>query len=201
MVSSKSGVDVTTRARSRAAEIHELPLGSSLVERQVYLEDAIADGLRLDCAVQRDRSVILPLVDGALGDAKRLRGGSLSPEVGNDVGFSHDLRKYSMLNLRVKDAVQTRPYPFLCMETMGDRIKQLRKARNLTQEQFAQAVGVTKSAVSQWEDGSTKNLKLATFLQVLEVLTTDAEFLIYGPERGAAAKRTWKARPGRATGT
>jgi len=87
------------------------------------------------------------------------------------------------------------------METMGDRIKQLRKARNLTQEQFAQAVGVTKSAVSQWEDGSTKNLKLATFLQVLEVLATDAEFLIYGPERGGAAKRTWKIRPGRAAGT
>lgn len=87
------------------------------------------------------------------------------------------------------------------METMGDRIKQLRRARNLTQEAFAQAVGVTKSAVSQWEDGSTKNLKLATFILVLDVLATDAEFLIYGPERGVAAKRTWKARPGRATGT
>jgi transcriptional regulator with XRE-family HTH domain len=106
-----------------------------------------------------------------------------------------------MLNLQVKDAVQTRPYAFLAMETMGDRIKQLRRARNLTQEQFAQAVGVTKSAVSQWEDGSTKNLKLQTFLMVLEVLATDAEFLIYGPDRGGAAKRTWKARPGRATGT
>jgi transcriptional regulator with XRE-family HTH domain len=106
-----------------------------------------------------------------------------------------------MLNLQVKDAVQTRPYAFLAMETMGDRIKQLRRARNLTQEQFAQAVGVTKSAVSQWEDGSTKNLKLQTFLMVLEVLATDAEFLIYGPERGAATKRTWKARPGRAAGT
>ena len=84
---------------------------------------------------------------------------------------------------------------------MGDRIKQLRKARNLTQEAFAQAVGVTKSAVSQWEDGSTKNLKLETFLKVLDALSTDAEFLIYGPERGGAAKRAWKARPGRATGT
>jgi transcriptional regulator with XRE-family HTH domain len=107
-----------------------------------------------------------------------------------------------MLNLQVKDAVQTRSYAFLAMETMGDRIRQLRHARKLTQEQFAQAVGVTKSAVSQWEDGSTKNLKLATFLMVLEVLATDAEFLIYGPDRGgAASKRTWKPRHGRATGT
>jgi HTH-type transcriptional regulator / antitoxin HipB len=82
------------------------------------------------------------------------------------------------------------------METMGDRIRQLRKARNLTQEQFAKAVGVTKSAVSQWEDGSTKNLKLDTFLRVLETLGTDAEFLIFGPERGAAPKRPWKGRAG-----
>lgn len=106
-----------------------------------------------------------------------------------------------MLNSGVKDAVQTSLYAAIGMETMGDRIKQLRSARNLTQEQLAHAVGVTKSAVSQWEDGSTKNLKLETFLRVLEALSTDAEFLIYGPERGGAAKRTWKARPGRAAGT
>lgn len=82
------------------------------------------------------------------------------------------------------------------METMGDRIRQLRKARNMTQEEFAKAVGVTKSAVSQWEDGSTKNLKLDTFLRVLDTLGTDAEFLIFGPERGGAAKRTWKSKTG-----
>lgn len=99
-----------------------------------------------------------------------------------------------MLNLRVKDAVQDVHYAELHMETMGDRIKQLRKARNLTQEEFAKAVGVTKSAVSQWEDGSTKNLKLDTFLRVLDTLGTDAEFLIFGPERGAATKRPWKTR-------
>lgn len=106
-----------------------------------------------------------------------------------------------MLNSEVKDAVRPSLYAGLAMETMGDRIKQLRRARNLTQEAFAKAVGVTKSAVSQWEDGSTKNLKLGTFLNVLDVLGTDAEFLIYGPDRGGATRRVWKNRPGRATGT
>jgi transcriptional regulator with XRE-family HTH domain len=109
-----------------------------------------------------------------------------------------------MLNLQVKDAVQTRPYDFLAMETMGDRIRQLRLARHLTQEQFAKAVGVTKSAVSQWEDGSTKNLKLATFVLVLESLGTDAEFLIWGPDRapggaGGTGRRLLKPRPGQKT--
>jgi transcriptional regulator with XRE-family HTH domain len=101
-----------------------------------------------------------------------------------------------MLNLGIKDAVQTVPYAQLHMETMGDRIRQLRKARNLTQEEFAKSVGVTKSAVSQWEDGSTKNLKLDTFLRVLETLGTDAECLIFGPDRGGATKRSWKTRTG-----
>lgn len=192
---------MTTRAGSRAAKINKVLVGGAFIEGQIHLQAAIARSLRSDCTLQGNRSILFPLVHGAFGNAQRLRGGSLCPEMGNDVGFSHDPRKYSMLNLRVKDAVQTRIYAAIDMETMGDRIKQLRRARNLTQEQFAQAVGVTKSAVSQWEDGSTKNLKLATFLQVLEVLATDAEFLIYGPERGAATKRPWKSRPGRATGT
>lgn len=101
-----------------------------------------------------------------------------------------------MLNLQIKDAVQAVAYAVLDMETMGDRIRQLRKARNLTQETFAKAVGVTKSAVSQWEDGSTKNLKLETFLLVLEALHTDAEFLIWGPERGASTRKAWKGKSG-----
>jgi DNA-binding XRE family transcriptional regulator len=104
-----------------------------------------------------------------------------------------------MLNTQVKDAVPTSTYAFGCMETMGDRIRQLREARGLTQQQLGALVGVTKSAVSQWEDGSTKNLKLETFLRVCEVLQTDAEYLIWGPDRGAATrgvgKRVWKPKP------
>ncbi len=91
-----------------------------------------------------------------------------------------------MLNLNVKDAVPHVPYA-LRMETMGERIRQLRIARGLTQEQLAKRSGVTKSAVSQWEDGSTKNLKLQTFLLVLDALGTDANFLIYGENRGTAS--------------
>jgi transcriptional regulator with XRE-family HTH domain len=88
-----------------------------------------------------------------------------------------------MLNLEVKDAVPSVPYAGH-MDTMGDRIRQLRAARNLTQEQLAKLAGVTKSAVSQWENGSTKDLKLKTFLLVLEALSTDANYLIWGADRG-----------------
>ena len=99
-----------------------------------------------------------------------------------------------MLNLAVQDAVPAYLYAACLMETMGDRIKTLREARKHTQESLAKAVGVTKSAVSQWEAGSTKNIKLETFLNLLRVLRTDHEYLVYGAERAP------KAGPGARTG-
>jgi transcriptional regulator with XRE-family HTH domain len=92
-----------------------------------------------------------------------------------------------MLNFGVKDAQPIGEYAYSPMETMGDRIRTLREARRLTQEQLGKAVGVSKSAVSQWEDGSTKNIKLVTFLALLEALGTDYEYLVYGAGRGATS--------------
>jgi|SRR6185503_589506 len=90
-----------------------------------------------------------------------------------------------MLNPEVKDAVPAVSYA-VRMETMGDRLKRLRVARGLTQPEFAKQVGVTKSAVSQWEDGSTKNLKLEVLARVLDVLNTDLQYLVWGENRAPA---------------
>ena len=102
-----------------------------------------------------------------------------------------------MLNRQVKDAVPDVSYAAL-METMGERLKRLRQARGLTQPQFAKMVGVTKSAVSQWEGGSTKNLKLEVLALVLEVLNTDLQYLVWGENRApagsSAANRTYRRR-------
>ena len=72
------------------------------------------------------------------------------------------------------------------VETMGDRIRTLRQARGLTQERLGRLCGVSKVAVSLWESGATKNLKLQPFLAACEALGTDPHFLIFGPSRGAA---------------
>lgn len=88
-----------------------------------------------------------------------------------------------MLNHAVKDAGLPVIYA-VCMETMGDRIRQLRIARGLTQPALGELCGgVTKSAVSQWEDGSTENIKLKTFIRLCEVLQTDPQYLIWGADR------------------
>jgi transcriptional regulator with XRE-family HTH domain len=95
-----------------------------------------------------------------------------------------------MLNVRIKDAGQLFHYavPMTTTETMGDRIKVLRQARNLTQEQLADRVGVTKSAVSQWEGGNVANIKLQTFFRLLEILQTDYQYLVFGPDRNQSQK-------------
>lgn len=87
-----------------------------------------------------------------------------------------------MLNCVVKDAGLAVAYAFP-MQTMGDRIRALREARGLTQTQLGEFCGVSKSAVSQWEDGTTTDIKLVPFLKLLDALKTDGHYLVYGPDR------------------
>jgi transcriptional regulator with XRE-family HTH domain len=86
--------------------------------------------------------------------------------------------------MNIKDAVATRPYDFELMETMGQRIRQLREARGWNQERLAKLTDVTISAVSQWERDETKNVKLESFLTLAEVLGTDPYYLVFGADRG-----------------
>lgn len=92
-----------------------------------------------------------------------------------------------MLHTPVKDATQDVPYAHR-METIGDRIRQCRIARGMTQQQLADAVGVTKGAVSQWELGGTKNVKLDTFLKLIAALHTTAEYLVTGPSPASSGR-------------
>lgn len=88
-----------------------------------------------------------------------------------------------MLNLSVKDAAPVVSYASWPMETLGSRIRQLREAKHLTQPQLAELVGVTKSAVSQWENDSTANIKLDVFLRLCDVLGTFPHYLVFGTQR------------------
>lgn len=72
------------------------------------------------------------------------------------------------------------------METMGDRIRRLRESKGWTQEELAQRLTqrgtpVTGNAVSQWERSETKNIRLATFMSLVEELGTTYSYLIDGP--------------------
>lgn len=49
---------------------------------------------------------------------------------------------------------------------MGERIRMARAAAGLTQSEFARKVGVSKGAVSQWENGDVKNLRLPNLFAI-----------------------------------
>ncbi len=63
--------------------------------------------------------------------------------------------------------------------TLGQRITSLRTEKNISQGQLAQTLGVSRQAVSKWENDQTspdtKNLIMMT-----DILDTDLEFLATG---------------------
>ena len=61
----------------------------------------------------------------------------------------------------------------------GAQIKELRKSRNLTQEEFASQLNVTRQAISNWENN--RNLPdLETVLHISEVFHISLDELILG---------------------
>lgn len=67
---------------------------------------------------------------------------------------------------------------------IGTRIKQAREAKGLSQDALATAVGVTRPAVSQWEDGTAqpRNTKIPKIAAALEV---HPHWLQHGETAGA----------------
>lgn len=62
---------------------------------------------------------------------------------------------------------------------MGQRIRQVRKARGLSQDQLAEQVGISTVHVSHIENANTK-LSLPVFVRLTEVLQVPADELLQG---------------------
>jgi len=63
--------------------------------------------------------------------------------------------------------------------SIGERITELRKAQNISQYQLAQALDVTRQAVSKWENDQAVPDALK-MIHLAEVLDTDIEYLSIG---------------------
>ena len=61
----------------------------------------------------------------------------------------------------------------------GDKIKQLRKERKMTQEELGKLLGVNKSAIQKYEKGNVINLKLVTIQKLCEIFDTDPSEFIF----------------------
>lgn len=68
------------------------------------------------------------------------------------------------------------------METIGERIKRLRKEKKMTQSQLGEFLGVEKSAVAKWENGRTKNLKRATIQAMAQLFGVRPSYILEGED-------------------
>lgn len=67
---------------------------------------------------------------------------------------------------------------------IGHRLRDERRHRGLTQDQLARHVGVSRSAVAQWETGRAGQLT-GHLARVAAVLDTSVEYLMHGADKRA----------------
>ena len=65
---------------------------------------------------------------------------------------------------------------------IGQRIRKIRKARGLSQEQLAEKVGISTTHMSHIETANTK-LSLSVFIGISEALEVQADSLLYDAPR------------------
>ena len=71
--------------------------------------------------------------------------------------------------------------------TIGARIRAERRDRGLTQDELARRIGVSRSAVAQWETGRTGQIT-GNLSRIAAALEVSVEFLVYGQDTRAAAE-------------
>lgn len=65
----------------------------------------------------------------------------------------------------------------LRLELLGEAIRKARKAKNLTQEQLGELVGVQKSQIAKIEN-STTDARFSTILRVFDALNAKVNFTV-----------------------
>lgn len=74
--------------------------------------------------------------------------------------------------------------------SIGERITDLRKGKNLSQGQLASLLEVSRQAVSKWENDTTSPDTLR-LIQLADVLSTDVEYLATGKKSKPQIQRVY----------
>lgn len=68
------------------------------------------------------------------------------------------------------------------MNDVGKNIKKFRKERNMTQEELAEKMNVTRQAISNWETAKTEP-DVDTLTRLADVFEVSVEEMIYGAKK------------------
>jgi len=63
----------------------------------------------------------------------------------------------------------------------GQLIKEVRKAKGLTQDELGELIGVTKSQISKLENG-TSNMTIGTIFKIFEAMKSEIHFEVKGQQ-------------------
>ena len=66
------------------------------------------------------------------------------------------------------------------MSNIGDKIKQVRVARNLTQQDLADKMGLKRNTISQWESGS-RNVSVEQLIEIARVVGVTLDYFNDAP--------------------
>ncbi len=72
-------------------------------------------------------------------------------------------------------------------QDIGTRIRAVRRERSLTQDELAELVGVSRSAVAQWETGRTGQIT-GNLSRIAGALGVAVEYLMIGDDKRAAGE-------------
>lgn len=98
-----------------------------------------------------------------------------------------------MLNDGVNHAGTGPPYAS-GMESMGDRIKLLRRSQSLSMEAMGKIVGVSAAAIAQWESGATTGIRPDNFLRFCAYFGADPYWVCFGEEKDPRPNASGKFR-------
>lgn len=79
--------------------------------------------------------------------------------------------------------------------TMGDRIKQLRLSKGMTQEELGQKIGVQKAAIYKYESGLVVNLKRNIIEKLSNVLEVSPSYLMGLQDNDLDGQNSQKEKP------
>jgi transcriptional regulator with XRE-family HTH domain len=85
------------------------------------------------------------------------------------------------------------------MNNVGKMIKKIREQKNMTQEQLAEKLNVTRQAVSNWENSKTQP-DIDTIIKISCVLEVSVEEIIYGQKQNQISAAPQAIKAGTGTG-
>ena len=85
------------------------------------------------------------------------------------------------------------------MNNIGKNIKQLRENANMTQEEMAEKLNVTRQAISNWETGKTQP-DIDTLHKIATLFETDINEVIYGAKQPVRVEYIEKGKSAAKTG-